>query len=136
MRKLRVVFENCRASDTLDVIDRGRETDRARDIRCAGFKSVGRFLKRAFFQSDADNHFAAAVPWRDRIQNRRPSVKRADASRATHFVSGEGEEIAAQLLHVDGHMSHALRRVHQRERADRVRFGAEFGDRIDCAEGV
>ena len=136
MRKLRVVFENCGASDTFDVINRGRETDRARYIRCPGFKPVRRFLKRAFFQSDAHDHFAAAVPWRDRIQNRRPPVKRADASRATHFMPGEGEKIAAQLLHIDGHMSRALGRVHQRESTDRVRFGAEFGNRIDCAKGV
>ena len=56
------------------------------------------------------------------IENFRPSVKRADASRATHFVSGEGEKIAPELLHVDRHVSGALRGIDERERADRVRF--------------
>src|ERR1043166_4639883 len=48
MRKLRVVFENRRPPDLLDVINRGREADRARDTRRASFEPVRRFLERAF----------------------------------------------------------------------------------------
>src|SRR5437588_10890238 len=61
-RKLRVVFENCRASDSLDVINRCREPDRARDARRASLEPLRRFLKYAFFQGDAHDHFATAVP--------------------------------------------------------------------------
>ena len=62
--QIRVMFENCRASNPFDVIKRRRESDRAGDVRCAGLKSVRRFFECALFQSHADNHFAAAVPWR------------------------------------------------------------------------
>ena len=57
------------------------------------------------------------MPWRHRIENFRASVKRADAGRPTHFVSGKGEEIATQFLHIERQMSRALRRIDQRERA-------------------
>ena len=51
-------------------------------------------------------------------------------------MSGKCQEIAAQLADVDWQMSHALRGVNKCERADCVRFLAEFSDRIDCAERV
>ena len=97
----RVVLENRRAPDSLDVIDGCAEPDRAGDVRRAGFEAVRRFLERAFFEGDADDHLAAAVPRRHRIEQLRASVEHADPGRSAHFVSGEGEEIAAQFLHID-----------------------------------
>ena len=134
--KMRIMFENCRAADPLDVINRGGEPDRAGDVRCARLKSVGRFLERAFFQGDADDHLPAAMPWGNGIENIGPPVKRPDASRSAHFVSGESEEIAAQLADIDRQMSYALGRIHQRERADRPRFVTKLGNRIDRSEGI
>src|SRR5919106_5437034 len=99
--KIRVMLKNCRASDSLDVINRCREADRARNIWRAGLESMRRFLKRAFFQSYTHYHFAAAMPWRHRIEDLGLPIERADAGRATHFVSGKSEEIAAQLLDVN-----------------------------------
>src|ERR1700730_88151 len=60
--KIDIVFEDCRASDLFNVIDRGSEPDRARDVRCTCFKSLCLFLKRAYFKSDADDQYPAAVP--------------------------------------------------------------------------
>src|ERR1700737_376528 len=60
--KIDIVFEDCRSSDLFNVIDRGCEPDSARAVRLTCFKSVWRFLRRLFFQSDADDHFTAAVP--------------------------------------------------------------------------
>ena len=113
VRKLRVVFENRRASDALDVINCCRQPDRAGNVRRASLESVRRFLKRALFERDAYDHFASALPRRHRIEKLRASVKHADASRSTHFVSGERKEIAAQFLHIERHVPDALRRVHQ-----------------------
>ena len=45
------------------------------------------------------------------------AVEHADAGRSAHFVSGEGEEIAAHLLDIDRQMSRALRRIDQGQRA-------------------
>ena len=73
------------------------------------------------------------MPWRDRIENLGPPVKRPDTGWPAHFVSGECEEITAQFAHIDWQMSHTLGRVHQRERADGPRFLAKLSDWIDRA---
>src|SRR2546421_45645 len=98
---LRVVFENRRASNLLNVIDRCRQSDRAGNVRCAGFETMRRFLETAFLQGHAHDHFAATVPGRHRIKNSLPAVKHADTGRSTHLVTGESEEIAAESLDID-----------------------------------
>src|SRR5215831_5890165 len=100
MRKLRVVLENCRASNRFDVINCGCEPYRTSNIRRPSFEPVSRFLECALFERDADDHFASALPRRHGIQNLRASVKHTDASRSTHFVSGTRHEIAPQLLNI------------------------------------
>src|SRR5205823_10247433 len=130
MRKLRVVLENHRPPDLLDVINRGCKPNSACDVWRSCFEAVRRFLERALFQSDAHDHFTATVPRWHRIENRRAPVKRADPSRSTHLVSGERKEIAAQFAHIDRHVSRALRGVHERERAHRMRLLAKFRDGI------
>src|ERR1044071_3767501 len=103
MRKLRVVLENRRPTDALDIINCSCETDRARDVWRPAFKPMRRFLECAFLERHAYNHFAAAVPGWHRIQDLRASVKRTDSRRSTHFVSGKRQEIAAQFLHIERH---------------------------------
>src|SRR5262249_35470568 len=136
MRKLRVMFENRRSPDALDVINGRRESDRPCDVWRPAFEPMRRFLIWAFFQRDAHNHFTTPVPGRHGIQKLGASVKHADASRSTHLVSRERQEIAAQLLYIERHVSDALRRVDQRERAHSARFGAKLGDWINCAERI
>ena len=89
-----------------------------------------RSLKSAFLECDADNHFAAAVPGRQRFQNCGATVERPAAGRATHFVTGESEKIATQFLHIERQMPGTLRGIDQGKRADRVRLPAKFGDGI------
>src|SRR5207248_11413201 len=107
--------------------------NRTGDVRRASLKPVWRPFERASFQSDTDNHFATAVPRRHRVENLTASVERPHASRSTHFVTRESQEIAAQLSHIDWYMPHALRRIHQRKRADSARFLTKLGHWIDCA---
>ncbi len=121
------------ASDPLEIIDRGCESDRAGDIRRAGFETMRRSLKSAFLECDADNHFAAAVPGRQRFQDFGSTVERAAAGRTTHFVTGESEKIATQLLHIERQMPGTLRGIDQGKRADRVRLPAKIGHGIDRA---
>ena len=127
------MLKNRRTSDLFEIIDRGRQSDRARDIRRARFESMRRFLEGAFLESDADDHFAAAVPRRHDVENFGATVERTDAGRATHLVSGESEKIATQLLHIERQMTRALRCVDQRQRADRARLPAKIGHGIDRA---
>src|SRR4051794_8788535 len=51
--KFDIMFENFRAANPFDVIDRSGETDRARDVWSARFKSVRRLFERALLQRDA-----------------------------------------------------------------------------------
>src|SRR5205809_6679130 len=53
--KVRVAFKNCWASALLEVLDRGREADRAGDARRASLKSVRRFVECALSQADAQD---------------------------------------------------------------------------------
>ena len=93
--KLRIMRENFGAPDSFDVINRGRESDRAGNIGSARLESMRRLLERAFFQRHAHDHLAAAVPGREGIENLRAAIKRADAGGRAHFVAGENQKIAA-----------------------------------------
>src|SRR4029077_7487083 len=130
------MFENRRASDSIKIINRRSETDGTGDIWRASFEPMRRFLERAFFQSDAHNHFTTAMPGRYGIQDLLWRIKSADPSRSTHLVSGERHEIAAQLAHVDRQVSHALCRIHECEGACGVRFLTQLGHRINCPQRI
>ena len=65
-----------------------------------------------------------------------PAPQHADAGRAAHLVPGEGDEVGAESLHVDGSCGTDWQRVEQHQRADRVRPGDDLGDRVDGAEDV
>src|SRR4051812_33958695 len=67
-----IMLENLRATDLLDVINRGGESDGAGDVGRASLKTVGRLFIGALFQSDADDHLSAPVPRRHRIQEASP----------------------------------------------------------------
>ena len=63
-------------------------------------------------------------------------VEHADAGRAVHLVRGERVEVAAERLHVDGHVRNRLGAVdHRRDPAVAGR-GDEVRDRQHRAEGV
>src|SRR5947208_13078655 len=84
--QLRIVLENCCASDSIKVINGRGETNCARDIWRTSFESMWSFLERALFQSNAHNHFSAAVPGRHGLQNLLPCVKYSYARRSTHHL--------------------------------------------------
>src|SRR5262245_42186379 len=136
MGKLRVVLENGRPADVLDVINCSCETDRASDVWRPAFEPMRRFLERALFECDAHDHLATAVPRRDGIQKLRAPVKHTNASRSTHLVSRKRQKIAAQFLYIERYVTGTLRSVDQRHRAHSASFGAKFGDWINRAERI
>src|SRR5206468_1155373 len=87
-RKLRIVLENCRPADPLDVINCGCEPDGTCNIGRTSLEPVRRFFKRALFERDAHDHFAAAMPWWHRIEDLSAPIEHANSSRSTHLVSG------------------------------------------------
>src|SRR4030095_14955142 len=70
----RIMSKNRWASNPLEIIDRGCESDGAGNIWRAGLKTMRCSLKSAFLECDADNHFAAPVPGRERFHDRGSTV--------------------------------------------------------------
>ena len=68
------------------------------------------------------------------LEHFRATVERTDARGRTHFVAGEGEEIATEFLHIERHVTRALGAIDERERADGARFSAKLRDRVDRAD--
>src|SRR6476659_4673826 len=136
MSELVVVLENRGASDLLDVINGRFQSDGSCNIGRARLKTVRRLLERTSFKRDTDNHLAAAMPWRNSIQDLAAGIERSDARRPTHFVTGEGKKIAAQLPDIDWQMAHALCCIDQCESTNGTRFLTKVGYRVDCPERV
>ena len=67
-----------------------------------------RVLPGALLIIDGQNHFAAALVRRHGFEHFLPAIEHADAGRAAHFVAGEREEIATDLLHIQRTMCPAL----------------------------
>ena len=71
-----------------------------------------------------------------RLEQLAAAPERADPARAAELVGREGEEVAAERLHVDRPVRRRLRRVDDHDRALLVRPGGEPLDRVDRAERV
>ena len=70
---------------------------------------------------DGLDHLAAAEERRQLGEQLVAAPQHADAGRAVQLVTGEGEEVGAELLHVERQVRHRLRGVDHRQRADRTR---------------
>jgi hypothetical protein len=86
----------------LEEIHRGAQADGAGNVRRAGLEFVGQGVVGGLLEAHGQNHVAAALPGRHALEQRLAAVQHADAGGAEHLVAGEGVEIAAQFLHVDG----------------------------------
>src|SRR5690606_11291617 len=95
--ELLIVAEDFGAAQSVEIIHGGVEADGSGDVRSAGFESEGSRFVLAFVKIDVGNHFAAAVKRGEGIEEIFASVKRADSGGAAHFMSGNREEIAADL---------------------------------------
>ena len=65
-----------------------------------------------------------------------PPVEDAAAGGTAEFVAGEGQEIAADFLHIDGPVPGALGGIDQRDNAAAAGAGAQLGHGIDRAQRV
>ncbi len=131
-----VVAEDFGAAEGVEIIHGGVEADGSGDVRGAGFEAEGGGFVLALVEIDVGDHFAAAVEGGEGVEELFASVECADAGGAAHFVSGNGEEIAADLLDVERAVSGALGGVDEGDDVFFAGFAAEFGGGIDGAEGV
>mmetsp|Transcript_9977 Transcript_9977/g.21175 ORF Transcript_9977/g.21175 Transcript_9977/m.21175 type:complete len:443 (+) Transcript_9977:317-1645(+) len=119
-----------------EVVDRRAQPHRLCDRRRACLEAAGRRRVGGAFEEDVRDHLAAALPRRHLLQQLEAAVEKADARGAAHLVPRGDEEVAAEPLHVDRHVRHALARVDQHARADALRGGDDLLDRRDGAECI
>jgi len=131
-----VVTPDVVAADGVQVIHGGMQADGAGNIGRAGFKPVGGGFEFRLVIADGQDHLAPALIGRHAIEHFLASVKGADAGGAANLVAGEGEEIAADGLHIHGQVAGALGTIHEGYNAAFPRAGAELGDGIHGAHGV
>ena len=128
-----IVFEDCVPPNPHEILDCGGQANRASDVGRPGFKPVRWLFEAALFQSHARDHFAAAMPWRKRLENLGSSVQAADAGRSRHFVSGKSGEIATEIANVYRQVAGTLGEVDEGDGSDSARTAAQLGDRVDRA---
>ena len=123
-------------ADAREVVDRGAESDHLDDRRRARFELPRDLLRHPAVEADVEDHLAAAEERRHLLEQLFARPQRADAGRAAHLVTGEAEEVAAELGDVGGHVRHELRGVDQAQRAGVVRGIGQLADRRERSEHV
>ena len=117
-------------------VQRGAEADDFDDGRRACFKFGGRRGVEGALEADAQDHVAAALVGRHGVKQVVAAVEDADAGRPVVFVRGEGEEVAAEGLHVHRHVGDGLCGIDDSDDAARFGAGDERREVVDAAEGV
>jgi hypothetical protein len=132
---VKLVFIRCntRHADGLEIINRGAETDNARDIGCASLELVGQVVVDRLVEGDFEDHIAATLPRRHGLKQRLTSVQHARARWPEHLVPGERVEVATEFLHVNIQVWYALGAID--EYGDAAHFGM-FNDLAYRAHGA
>ena len=131
-----VVLRDAIAANMVEIVHGGVQPDGTGNVRRAGFEFVRRVFPRALMIIDGENHLAAALIRRGFFEPFAPAIQNPKAGRTAHFMRGEREEIAADLLHVDGAMARTLRRIDECDDSTPTGAFAVFGDGIDRAERI
>ena len=99
----------------------------------AGLELVRELGEDRTIAGDRFNHLAAGEERRHIVQQIFASVERTDPHGTVDLVTGEGEEVRVQRLHVHRKVRRALRAVDDQHRADAVRQRRELADGIHAA---
>ncbi len=124
------------AADGVYVVAGGAEGDGIGDVGRAGFVALGGGFPVGAFVGDGDDHAAAGFVGREFVEEGAAAVEDADAGGAAHFMAGEGEEIAAERLHIEGRVADGLGGVDHGDGTDGAGAAAEEGGVVEGAEGV
>lgn len=90
------------------VIDGGMQTNCVCDAGRASFEFCGRVAVGCFLKGDTANHISATLPRRHDLLQLLSCIECANTCGSEEFVSGEDEEVAADGLHIDGHVGDGL----------------------------
>src|SRR5437899_7414282 len=123
-------------ANSVEVIYRGMQADGAGNIRSACFEPMRRRLPGALMIVDGQNHFSAAAIGRRFLEAFGAAIQNSETGRAAHFMARKSEEIAPDLLPVEGPVTRALGGIDERNDATLSRAFAVICYRIDRAEPV
>ena len=104
-------------ADRAQVVDRGAEADRLGHRRRARLELVRQRAPRRRLVADGSDHVAAEQEGLHLLEQLGAAPEGAGAARAAHLVPGDGEEVAAERLHVERAMRRGLRGVADDDRA-------------------
>src|SRR5438132_1228887 len=92
----------------IEIIHRRVEANRAGNVRCASLESMRRLFETALLEINAEDHLPAALIRGHFFQQLASPVQNPEPGWSAHFMAGEHQEIAADLLHIQRPMSGAL----------------------------
>ena len=69
---------------------------------------VGQVVVGGVFKSDVLNHFATALIGRQTVEPRFFAVEDTHTCGTIYLMTGEGEEVAVEVLHINRHVGHGL----------------------------
>ena len=108
-------------ADALHVIDGRTQAHGIGDIARARLETVRHALVDGTLERNVGDHVAAALPWRQLLQQVRLAIYGAYARRAEHFMARKHVKIRTQRLHVHAQVRHGLRAIDQHAHAGRMR---------------
>ena len=120
-------------AQAVEVLDRRAQRDGLRDHRRAGLEAVRRLgVGRALHRHGLD-HLAAPEERRQVLEQVVAAPQHADAAGSVQLVPGEGDEVGAEVLHVQRQVRGGLRGVDDGQRADRLGPRHDALHRVDGA---
>lgn len=123
-------------ADGVDVVEGGGEGDGSLDVWGAGFVFEGWVVVGGGLEGDFFDHFTAAAPWGEGVEEVEFAPEDADAGGGVGFVAGEYDEVCSEGLDVDGHVGDGLGGIDEDGGAVFFGGGGHFNDGVDGAEGV
>ena len=100
-------------ADPAHPVDGRAQSHGARDVGRARLELVGQAVPGGLLEAHGQDHVAAALPGRHGLEQLLLAVEHAHSRRPVELVRGEAVEVAAEGLHVESGMGHALRSVHE-----------------------
>ena len=119
-----------------DVVDRGGEANRARDVGCARLEAFGDRRERRRFEGDELDHAAAGLVGGHPFEKLAPSIEHADSTGSVEFVAREGVEVRTEFGDIDGEPGHGLCAIDEHRHAAIMGDSDDVPDRDVGADGV
>ena len=130
------VLENLVHPQGFHVLDSARPADRLRDRRRSHFVLDGSLAQIIGIDGRVRDRAAADGDGVHLVKRVFPDEQPADAERTVHLMGGEGGEVAADFLHVEGEVRERLRGVEHETGAGLMRHAGHVGYGVHDAEHI